>query len=325
LIAVNLIAINCLPQNPEYREWNAYKKLHGKSYDTAENKLRFQVFKANKNLITKHNLEHDLGLHSFRLGLTKFADWTNDEFRAHNGYRGTNQARRGGDFLHRTSNNSLPATVDWRTKGLVTPIKDQGQCGSCWAFSAVAGLEGQHAKSTGKLVSLSEQNLVDCSQKEGNQGCNGGLMDDAFQYIKDVGGIDTEQSYPYEAKDDTCRFNKANVGATLKSWTDVKSGDENGLQDASANVGPISVAIDASSIWFQLYFGGVYDHTDCGNDVKSLDHGVTVVGYGTDGGKDYWLIKNSWGDVWGEQGYLRLARNAGNLCGVATAASYPNV
>jgi len=323
--------VSALTHDSDVELWRKFKETHNKFYTKQEEVKRFNIFKKNLKLINTHNLAAKVGIISttMQLGVTKFADMTNEEFRAErNGFRGAAQGRSKAHFEHRVRSdvNALPASVDWRTKNLVTPVKDQGQCGSCWAFSAVASLEGQHAKSSGKLVSLSEQNLVDCSTKEGNQGCNGGLMDDAFQYVKDAGGIDTETSYPYEGKDDTCKFNKANVGATLKSWVDVKSGDEAALADAAANVGPIAVAIDASSIWFQLYFGGVYDHTDCGNKPENLDHGVTVVGYGTDNGTDYWLIKNSWGDsFWGEKGYLRLKRNANNLCGVATQASYPQV
>jgi len=327
LVLVGLLAASALAlPSPQADRWTAFKQVHGKTYDAVEDAQRQAIFEANLKVIAQHNLEEDLGLHSFRLGANKFADLTNDEFRAlSNGYLGGQKVQKG-RFMHQVrESDPLPASVDWRTKNLVTPVKDQGQCGSCWAFSAVAGLEGQHAKATGKLVSMSEQNLVDCSAKEGNQGCNGGLMDQAFQYIEDAAGIDTEASYPYEAKDDTCKFNKANVGATLKGWVDVPTGNETALQSASATVGPISVAIDASSIWFQLYYGGVYDHSDCGNTNDKLDHGVTVVGYGTDAGADFWLVKNSWGASWGETGYIRMVRNKQNQCGIATASSYPLV
>ena len=148
-------------------------------------------------------------------------------------------------------------------------------------------------------------------------------MDQAFTYVKKNGGIDTEAAYPYEAQDETCEFKKKTVGATLTSFTDVKSGDESALKSASANIGPISVAIDASSFMFQFYSSGVYDDSQCGNKMSNLDHGVTVVGYGTQDGKDYWLVKNSWAATWGEKGYIQMSRNKDNQCGIATAASYP--
>jgi len=299
-----------------------FKRVFNKNYlDSAEENLRRSIFAENVRKIVRHNLEKDLGLHSYSLGVNKFAELTNKEFVAQmNGLKMNNRIPTN---VRVPLTGDLPKTVDWRTKGYVTPIKNQAQCGSCWAFSAVASLEGQHFKATGKLVSLSEQNLVDCSQKEGNMGCEGGLMDQAFQYIMDVGGIDTEKSYPYEAVDDTCKFKKANIGATVKSFTDIPSGDEKALQKAVATVGPISVGIDASQDSFQLYSSGVYDEPNCSS--TQLDHGVTAVGYGTDGGKDYWLVKNSWGEDWGMKGYIEMSRNADNQCGIATAASYPNV
>jgi len=308
-------------------EWEAFKTSYGKNYMHArEETYRRQVWLHHLDVIQKHNLEADRGLHSFRLGVNEFADMPNKEFvQQLNGYKMREAGAVSGaaTFLPPSNVNALPDTVDWRTKGYVTPVKNQGQCGSCWAFSTTGSLEGQTFKKTGKLPSLSEQNLVDCSTKQGNQGCQGGLMDQAFTYIKANKGIDTETSYPYEAKNGACRFKPANVGANDTGFVDVKTKSEADLQSAVATVGPIAVAIDASHETFQLYKSGVYHNWFCSQ--TRLDHGVLAAGYGTDGGKDYWLVKNSWGETWGDQGYIQMSRNRDNNCGIATSASYPTV
>ncbi|XP_064596552.1 procathepsin L-like [Liolophura sinensis] len=217
----------------------------------------------------------------------------------------------------------LPTSVDWRTQGYVTPVQDQGECGSCWAFSATGSLEGQHFKKTGNLVPLSVQNLVDCSRADGNLGCRGGNMDSAFKYIKLNSGLDTEASYPYQGKDGQCHFNSSNVGATDTGFSDIKSGSESDLQAAVASVGPVSVSIDAAHLSIHLYQSGVYYESRCNS--SNLNHAVLVVGYGSENGSDYWLVKNSWGTQWGQQGYIKMSRNRDNNCGIATQASYPLV
>ncbi|XP_014666812.1 PREDICTED: cathepsin L1-like [Priapulus caudatus] len=313
------------PINSEFdSEWKEWKAAYNKEYEgESEEAVRRIVWEANMKKVMRHNLAHSLGKHSYRLGMNHLADLTAEEFVYKlNGYKAGQNKRKGLRFLEPSSVN-LPPTVDWRDKGYVTDIKDQKSCGSCWAFSATGAMEGQHFRATRKLVSLSEQNLVDCSQAEGNLGCNGGLMDSAFQYVTDAGGIDTEDSYPYEGVDDSCKFDPKNVGATVKSFTDIDSCNETALQVAVATVGPISVAIDASASSFHLYESGVYDEPGCSSIY--LDHGVLAVGYGTLDDKDYWLVKNSWGADWGDNGYIYMSRNKDNQCGIATNASYPNV
>ncbi|XP_048242137.1 procathepsin L-like [Haliotis rufescens] len=306
------------------REWAIFKTSYNKNYLTEENDVvRRMIWENNVKYIQTHNLEADRGLHTYRLGVNEYADLTTEEFvKQMNGLRMANTT--GGATYLPPSVGDLPAEVDWRTKGYVTEVKNQLKCGSCWAFSATGSLEGQHFKKTGKLVSLSEQNLVDCSQYIGNQGCGGGLMNLAFEYIQINVGIDTETSYPYVGRVDRCRFKRADIGATDIGFMDIQRGSESDLQNAVATVGPISVAIDASRPTFHLYKSGVYDDTSC--STLQLDHGVLAVGYGsTSEGVDYWLVKNSWGASWGDQGYLKMSRNKDNQCGIATQASYPRV
>jgi cathepsin L len=301
--------------------WESFKQSHNKKYDQAEENVRRAIFEKNVAIIKQHNLEADLGLHSYTLGVNKFADMTNEEFQAVF-LRPMQKSTSSGSGFLAPSNIVYPDSVDWRDKGYVTEVKDQGQCGSCWSFSATGGLEGQWFKKTGQLISLSEQQLVDCSHRYGNLGCNGGLMDNAFSYIKDY-GIESEEDYPYKAAGGVCKYDKSKVVANDTGYTDVKSGSEDDLLAAVATVGPISVAIDASKSSFQLYKSGVYDEKRCSS--TQLDHGVLAVGYGVDGTDKYWLVKNSWGTSWGQKGYIWMSRDKNNQCGIATSASYPLV
>ncbi|CAF4028090.1 unnamed protein product [Rotaria sp. Silwood1] len=278
-------------------------------------------------MIDQHNLKAGMGVYSYTLKMNQFGDMTNEEFNEKmNGFKIKNTDSSKFDrHRHMAPQNFGPTDyVDWRTKGYVTPVKDQGQCGSCWAFSATGALEGQHFRKTKSLISLSEQNLIDCSSMFGNMGCEGGLMDSAFQYIKVNKGIDTESSYPYEAHDGKCRFTRENVGAIDTGFVDTISHNETDLEVAIATIGPISVAVDASHSSFQFYSSGIYDEPDC-SDTK-LNHGMLAVGYNdTTQYHEYYIVKNSWGTSWGMQGYIWMRRNYYNQCGIATMASYPLV
>jgi C1A family cysteine protease len=289
----------------------AYVKEFNKVYTADELFVRFQNFRDNKQMIDAHNAK---GL-SWEMGVNQFTDLTQKEFAdLYLGYLPRNN-----DYARSRNMHVAPVgqvmgdSLDWRTKGAVTPVKDQAQCGSCWAFSTTGSVEGANQIKSGQLQSVSEQQLVDCAGSAGNQGCNGGLMDDAFEYIIKNGGIGSEASYPYTARDGKCK--QVPSVATVSKYTDVKKNDEAGLMSA-VNIEPVSVAVDAES--WSSYRKGIMSGP-CG---KSLDHGVLAIGYGTDGSQDYWLVKNSWGTSWGESGFIRLIRNK-NECGIAEAASYP--
>jgi cathepsin L len=315
LVFASAFAIFSVRSNPEL-EFLRWMHLHGKSYDAEEFPHRYATFRANLNFIRKHNANPSK---TFEVAMNKFGDLTNEEFGRL--YLGT-KINVTSKVIHRPLPLlKLPATWDWRKNGpvsggVVTPVKNQAQCGSCWAFSTTGSVEGCHALATQTVVSLSEQNLMDCSTSEGNQGCNGGLMTQAMDYIISNGGIDTESSYPYTAQDGTCSYNSANSGSTLKSYVNVNSGDEADLL-IKASTGPTSVAIDASQSSFQFYSSGIYSDPNC--STSQLDHGVLVIGWGN----GYWLVKNSWGSDWGMSGFIEMARNSGNMCGIATMATLP--
>jgi len=300
------------------RAFEQWTQEHGKVYNEDEVLYRFRIFKQNSDFVEKFNSEG----HSFTVGMNRFADLTNTEFlERHAGLlRPLVQVADPEHEYEFDGSQALPISIDWRTKGVVSRVKNQGSCGSCWSFSASGAVEGVWALNN-TLVALSEQNLMDCSRSYGNYGCNGGLMENAFKYIIANGGIDTEASYPYQQTTTySCKYSVANKGASIRSYKTVISGSESALQNAVA-YRPVSVAIDASLYSFQLYTGGVYYDAKCSS--TALNHGVLAVGYGSGTGGAYWIVKNSWGTGWGDQGYVYMARNKSNNCGIATQASFP--
>ncbi|XP_041060695.1 procathepsin L-like [Carcharodon carcharias] len=281
------------------------------------------AWEENMRYIEQHNLEHSMGKHTFTVGMNQFGDLTTEEFRqlltASNIKKAENSTCK---VFTAQEKVELPTTVDWRPKGYVTAVKDQGQCGSCWAFSTTGVLEGQVFRKTGKLISLSEQYLMDCSRAVGNAGCNGGSVLGGFLFIKEK-GIASEQSYPYTAKDGNCTFNQNDIVATCKGVKQIPTGSEADLAAVVATVGPISAGIDAEHRSFMLYKSGIFYEPHC-STVK-LDHGILVVGYGTENQKPFWIVKNSWGANWGNEGYVHMAKDMDNNCGIATNAVYPEV
>jgi len=305
-------------------EWTAFLNFQSKFRKIYQNieelNTRFSIFRENVKIIHQHNLETT---QNFTMGINQFTDLTADEFKKTyvNGIN-VNYFKKSCKSFTGTSSISLPDSLDWRTQNAVTPVKDQGQCGSCWSFSATGAMEGAWAIKNGVLESLSEQQLIDCSKKYGDLGCNGGLMDNAFEYVID-NGICQESDYAYTAAGGSCK--QCSVVVSISNCADVAANNQVVLKEAVAT-GPVSIAIEADTRYFQSYSSGVLTGSTCGTN---LDHGVLIVGYGTEGDIPYWLVKNSWGESWGEDGYVKIERssstNDAGTCGVAAQPSFPIV
>ncbi|XP_047314462.1 cysteine proteinase COT44-like [Impatiens glandulifera] len=308
-----------------YKKWMIE---HGKVYNgIEESEKRFNIFKDNLVFIDAHNSEN----RTYKVGLNVFADLTDEEYRSYylgmkyDARRQSVQSKMASQRYAASSAEILPESVDWRTKGAVSPIRNQGQCASCWAFSAISTVESINQIVTGQLIDLSEQELIDCDRSV-NTGCKSGRQVNAFKFITSNGGIDTEKDYPYLEADGTCNATKMKSKVvSIDGYEEIlPRNNENSLKKAVAHQ-PISVGIEAYGKAFKNYVSGIFTGI-CGT---SLDHAVVVVGYGSEKGLDYWIVRNSWGSKWGESGYLRIQRNnfPGGIgkgkCGIAMFASYP--
>ena len=302
-------------------KFNNFLQKYDKQYNSYEEfDHRFKIYSINSDFIEQHNLHNN----EYKLGENQFTDLTHEEYRdqfSWNSKLGQYQCPINHKLEQTDIQRDTPEEIDWRDGGAVTPVKNQGKCGSCWAFSSTGAIEGSNAIVNGNLVSLSEQQLVDCSRDDGNNGCNGGIMDDAFEFAIKT-GICSERNYSYKGTDGTCR--KCIGLIHVDKCYNVPQNNELALK-AAVSLQPVSIAIEADKPAFQFYSHGVFNGT-CGTN---LDHGVLLIGYGSENGQDYWLVKNSWGDTWGDQGYIKIARtemtNSRGQCGIAMTPSYPIV
>jgi len=297
---------------PVWDSFTHWMRRHGRAYgsDDAEKAYRAGVYYQNYKGVVAHNNAKK----TWTLALNDLADMTQEEVQAKmTGFKPANLRSAAGVKKH----VKLGAweTVDWNAKGAVTPIKNQGQCGSCWAFSTTGSVEGAYWKKHGELKSFSEQQLVDCDTQQ-DQGCNGGLMDNAFQYIKSGNPLMLEDDYSYRGRQSTCRYDSSQGVGTVSAYADVDQSSD--AMKKMLDNGPVSVAIEADQMVFQMYQTGVITGSSCGTQ---LDHGVLAVGYGTEDGEDYFLVKNSWGPSWGDNGFVKIG--ADNVCGILQSASQP--
>ncbi|XP_060074759.1 procathepsin L-like [Ylistrum balloti] len=324
VLLILVTEIKALPTDTELqKQWEDFKTLHKKIYHQGEESRRKLIWAENLEKVRKHNKEAEMGKHTFTLGINEYSDMSHEEINSRmHGYRESSFQMMNSKHEVKADMNEkdLPKEVNWKAKGWVTPVGNQFQCGSCWAFTANGAVEGQHYNVTGQLVPLSSQNLMDCSDAEGNHACEGGTMIQSYKYIIKNKGVDTQTAYPYTGKNGKCHFKRTSVGATLTGYGTIKKGSELALQKAVATIGPIAVAVDGEKASFGMYKSGIYNEPTCSQNV---DHSLLVVGYGTLNGTDYWLMKNSWGTSWGMDGYIMMSRNKGNQCGVANMGSYP--
>jgi len=281
----------------------------GLSYATVEEfNARKEIFKMRDAMIQEENANPE---NTFTVGHNEFSTWTDRELDRLRGFKAW--TRQVVDVENNTPNAD---SVNWVTAGAVTPVKNQGSCGSCWSFSSTGCMEGAWFIKTGKLLSLSEQELVDCDHN-GSAGCNGGSMEGAFAWYES-NKSELETDYSYTAKNGTCKETSYTGQFNSTGYKTITANSSSALM-ASIEAGPTSIAIEADKMVFQMYTSGILNSTKCGTN---LDHGVLAVGYGTENGQAYYLVKNSWGSSWGDQGYLKIANNGdgAGICGIQMAA-----
>jgi C1A family cysteine protease len=307
-----------------WMKFTLFQKKFNKFYTTLDElEERFSIFKTNLKAIIEHNL---IPNQNFTMGINQFTDLTPEEFKTiyASGYKPLQSY---GCVSYSNHGSNLPPSLDWTSKGVVNPVRDQGQCGSCWAFATTANAESVWAISTGELLDLSEQFLVDCATGIGyfNMGCNGGQPDSALKYMINNGQC-SESAYPYTAKQGTCHSCSQPTDVEFSSCYDVKPNDQVALKTAVLK-NPVVVAIEADTKYFQSYSSGILtDSIKCGTN---LDHAVEIVGYGTQNGINYWKVRNSWSSSWGEDGYVLIQRsdstNDPGVCGIAMEPSFISV
>ena len=323
LLLSSFFSVVLANESDDWHQFTRFQERFNKKYENiVEFESRFQIFKENLHGIIQHNMDKT---QNFTMTVNQFTDLTQTEFKEK--YVGGLKSVEVGSYGCKSFSSGasgLPDSIDWRAKGAVTSVKDQGQCGSCWTFSATGAAEGAWAISKGQLIDLSEQELVDCATgiNYGSHGCSGGQMEGAFKYLIEHGQC-TLASYPYTAKDGSCH--SCSAVAHFSSCFDVKPNDQLSLK-AAVSIQPVAIAIEADTRYFQSYSSGVLTSSSCGTQ---LDHGVLIVGYGVENGQKYWLVKNSWSSSWGENGYVKIARsdstNDAGICGIAMDPSFPSV
>jgi len=300
--------------DPTEAMFRQFEKAFNRTYASLEERAaRLAVFAENLVHIQRLQMaEEGRGTYSY---LTPFADLSPEEFSKRNGFHAAAWAPQ--DVLT-LDVGDLPDSFDWRSKGAVNPVKNQAQCGSCWAFATVANVEGAAFVSTKKLVSLSEQELVDCDKATGDQGCSGGLPSNAFKdMIQNKIGLETESAYPYTARNGQCKASTSSEVAFIGGWKAIST-DEDQIAAALMQYGPLAIGINAGPM--QFYSGGISKPWKIACNPQKLDHGVAIVGFGEEAGVKYWTIRNSWGPSWGEKGYYRIIRGTG-ACGLNTMVS----